>query len=817
MAANFEGGNNAIPGAYASVETLSRGVSIPSGSRLAVIIGEGARELVLVSSAVGDGLDGLNSTYTSSSGSDGRHFLLPDAPVVTNRTVIYKNGVQLAVLEGTVDGSAFDSRFNVKLEIATGKLELQGAYLVDQGGALYRASATNTGDGTINGISLIDANAPEETWTVKCLSVRRDGYGDPIDGYARFIATGTISGTLLDGYGNQVVWQSNGTVTNNTVLSFSITEGSTAFREGDAFVVQTAGGALKQGDSLTAQYIAEIDMNDPEFFTDINALRTKHGSASTSNTIALGAQIMFANGTPGLYAIQAAPPLPRRVSYLLMPSASGDADADDLTFTLPLNVTPDVDSNINFFITDTDGTESQLIPNKVAFYNATYTASPSTFIFGTDVFSYTVVLEDSVQKSGEDGELTSTGPTTATLSSDSVLFDSNDLGVTRSINIINATNAANNGVATISSVSEGVVTISKGGGFVTESSIDFQVLDSSATSARILFTDDLVLTAGQSLRATVVDTRDASFFDANWSAAYDAAEKIDIDMVVPLPTQTKSAIFQAGKSHVIAQSQVKVRHERMLFIGALSGLEPEHVLGTELAAVEDIGILEGIQGDDVNEVLAGTTEDLSNYSVQDAFGDTFRVVYMYPDEVVVQIGADRTVVDGFYMAPAAAAFFTANNSINIPLTNKTLTGFTILRDKLYAPITLENLTAGGMTVLQPVSGGGRVIWGKTTTLSGYAEEEEISVVFIRDRIAKNMRSAFRGFVGVAESPTFAAELFARATAVMQSFLSQRLITDYKDLTVLRDSVEPRQWNISVSAQPVYPVNYIYARVSIGLF
>ena len=323
MAANFEGGNNAIPGAYASVETLSRGVSIPSGSRLAVIIGEGARELVLVSSAVGDGLDGLNSTYTSSSGSDGRHFLLPDAPVVTNRTVIYKNGVQLAVLEGTVDGSAFDSRFNVKLEIATGKLELQGAYLVDQGGALYRASATNTGDGTINGISLIDANAPEETWTVKCLSVRRDGYGDPIDGYARFIATGTISGTLLDGYGNQVVWQSNGTVTNNTVLSFSITEGSTAFREGDAFVVQTAGGALKQGDSLTAQYIAEIDMNDPEFFTDINALRTKHGSASTSNTIALGAQIMFANGTPGLYAIQAAPPLPRRVSYLLMTSHSG--------------------------------------------------------------------------------------------------------------------------------------------------------------------------------------------------------------------------------------------------------------------------------------------------------------------------------------------------------------------------------------------------------------------------------------------------------------------------------------------------------------
>ena len=58
MGANFEGGDRAVPAAYVRTETLSNGVSVPGGSRLAVLMGEGAREETLVSSAVGDGEDG---------------------------------------------------------------------------------------------------------------------------------------------------------------------------------------------------------------------------------------------------------------------------------------------------------------------------------------------------------------------------------------------------------------------------------------------------------------------------------------------------------------------------------------------------------------------------------------------------------------------------------------------------------------------------------------------------------------------------------------------------------------------------------------
>lgn len=817
MPAVFPGSNNAEPGTYVLTETISRGVAVPSGTRLPILIGEGAREETLIASAVGDGNDGLNSTYTSANGSDGRHFITSLSPLITNRTRLFKNGVELDLLEDAIDDSSFDNRFDARIDISNGQIELQTAQLVDQGGAYYSASGTNVGNGTVNGLTLLDPNAPTETWTIRVSSVRRDGYGNPIDGYARFIARGSVSGVILDGYGNQIAWQSNGTTNDNGILRFSISEGSETFREGDAFVVQVQGGVLLAGDSLRAIYIAESDLNEPEFFDSFTELTAKHGQVSLTNRISLGAQLLFANGAPGTFTLQAKPSIPRRISYILKESANGESGAEDLQFELPLNVVPDVDANINFFVTDpVTEVETQILPNKEAFYDSTITANPDLFHFGAGYdFSYTVILDDSVQKEGEDGVLTSVTGTTATLSSATVTFNLDDVSATRSVKIINS-GAGNDGTYAVVSVSGGVVTITDPGGFSDETGVEFQVLDSTATSARILFTDDLALSLGQTLRATVVDTKDADFFDAGWVEAYAAAEKVDVDMVVPLPSQTISAIFQNGKVHVEKMSGIKQKRERILLIGAIAGLDPENVIGTSAAAVENIGVLEGIQGDDVTEILAGNIEDLTDYGVQNAFGDSFRIVFFYPDQIVVQVGADNQLIDGFFIAAAAAGHFAGVNNINTPLTNKRLSGFSILKDKLYSPLVRENILAAGVSLLQPVIGGGRVIWGKTTTISGFAEEEEISIVFIRDRIAKSMRTAFDPFIGVAESDTFLASLFARAISQLNAFVSARLITEYRNLEIKRDSSEPRQFNIVVQVQPAYPINWVYVRVGVGL-
>jgi hypothetical protein len=129
--------------------------------------------------------------------------------------------------------------------IVAGGTSSQNASLVDQGGGnFYVPLSTNIGHGQINGLSLYNANAPAETWTIRCIWVQRDGYNAPIAGTAKFLAIGSISGVKVDGYGEPFVWTVNNTVVSNGILSFSIAETSPSFREGDGFTIKVTGAII---------------------------------------------------------------------------------------------------------------------------------------------------------------------------------------------------------------------------------------------------------------------------------------------------------------------------------------------------------------------------------------------------------------------------------------------------------------------------------------------------------------------------------------------------------------------------------------------
>lgn len=912
--ANIEGVNDPVPGAYTNIETQTAGVSVPGGSRLAAILGEGARSEVLVSTALGGGLDGLNSAYTSTTGADGRHFKLTFYPIISNRTVLYRNGIPLIGLEEVPDDDAFDNAYDYRIDIATGEIELQAAHLVDQGGLLYKAGSQNFGEGEIKNLTIVDENAPTETWTIKCASVQRDGYGEPITETAKFIAFGTVSGAKLDGYGNPIIWNSDNAIVSNGILSFSVYQdpdvSANTLKEGDTFTVKVASGVLLKSDSLTASYIAVAELNDPTFFETMNEIAKKHGSPSTDNNLSLGSLIAFSNSTPGVVCVQTMPSVPRRSNFELSDAvAYTSTDDESFIFPLPVNVTPDVNSSIHFFTTNpTTGIEKQILPNKVTYYSVSDTSTTPTltdFINDTDYgYDYTVIERPLVTKFAADGTLTSViaTPGTAVLSSPSFTFGSSDIGklvrienADEDINIgefdvvgvtngnlelsfphfVNDTaltvtikNAAGN---TIASFGDGVITrdltdgtkavlgsastdfsaiatltskfvhitIADDAGnngkflisglgvdnfkivikkyFITETPITFELYDPDSTGSFVVVNKSVLANAnGHGLRVTLIDERDVDFYDVGWVQALEALEKIDVDIIVPLPKQTISAIFQNTVAHCRTMSNTENKRERVAFVGAISGLEYTHVLGDEDAAVEDIGILEGIQGHVVADILSGNTEDLANYDVYDAFGSTYRAVYFYPDEIVVQAGAERVAVNGFYMAAAAAGYLCSVPNVAVPLTNKVLTGFTILKTKLFSPSVLKRLVAHGITVLQPVTGGGRVIQGKTTTNSGFPEEEEISIIFIRDKIAKSMRAGFEGFIGLPENDSLLGTLTSRAVGLLNSYVASGLITSFDNLRISRDTVDPRQWNVAVRVQPVYPVNWIYIKVGVGI-
>lgn len=912
--ANIPGATNVIPGVFTDVITQSRGVSIPGGSRIAALIGEGSTDETLVAQANGGGNDGLDPTYTSTSGSDGRHFQTLNFPLIANRTTLFKNGIPLVGLESLIDSNPFSFKYDYRIDISSGRIELQRAHIVDQGGSFYIPLSTNVGDGYLTNLTLVDVNAPPETWTIRCVSVQRNVMNQPIAGTAKFLAFGAISGAKLDANGNPIVWMANGQVVSNGVLSFAVNDATVPFREGDAFTIKIASGVLNRNDSLTINEIPVANLNDPVLVQGMGDAAGRHGLPSLTNNLSLGCQLAFANAAPALITVQAAPPMPRRKSYILESSVdSTSTNNDDFIFPLPLGVTPDFNSTIHFFVkNNATNVETQILPNKLDYYTLDTSGNPTTTQFITDNtpapggFSYFYTVKESFEalNTGEDGYIgRDLAFTTKGVFSSSVVFDSTYVG--KQLKIIDATNVANKGNYTINNVlggklyvthdafpdfvsepsnvafqiinpatglpvvggegtdgyvvpnvgfdtatfgslgdvdfsaisslltkrlqingsddnnglydiiagpSANTVTIQKA--VVNESNMRYEVLDTSDVSNYIVINHNVVPN-GFGLRVTLVDTKEASFYDAGWINAIESLEPIECDIVVPLPKQTISIIFQNVLAHCKTMSNIRNKKERVMFAGAINGLLPENLTGVKPAAVEDIGILEGIQGETVTDVLAGNVEDLANYSVPDAFGNTFRCVYFYPDQIVVQAGADNVLIDGFYLAAAAAGFESADVRIENPLTNKVLSGFTILRNKQFSPLVLEQLATAGVCTLQPVAGGGRVIWGITTSQSGFPEEQEISIVFIRDRVAKTLRAGFAGFIGNPESPDTGAILNTRAVLLLNSLVSQSLITNYKDLSVKRDDVDPRQWNITVRVQPTYPVNFIYIKVSLG--
>jgi hypothetical protein len=948
---NIPGATQALPGVYSDVITQSRGVSVPGGSRIAALIGEGSTDETLVVQANGGGKDGLNPTYTSTSGADGRHFQLTNFPVVSNRTTLFKNGVPLVGTESLIDSNPFSSKYDYRIDIETGRIELQKAHIVDQGGSFYIPLSTNVGDGYISPLTLVDSNAPPETWTIRCVSVQRTVLNAPVAGTAKFIAFGSISGAKLDANGNPVVWMANGNVVSNGVLSFGIYETkvnnvtTTPFREGDAFTIKVASGVLVRSDSLTVNTIPTFNLNDPILLQGMGDVTTKHGFPSLTNNLALGAQLAFSNAAPAIISVQAKPPMPRRKSYILADSVNAlSLNDDDFIFPLPAGVIPDFNSNIHFFVTNNStNVETQILPNKLDYYLLDTAGHPTTTSFIMDnvvapsgySYAYTVKQTFETLATGFDGYIArDQSVSNRGLFSSSIAFDSSYIGMT--LNVIDSKNKANMGYYSITGVSNGklvvttldapsgatsdlvnyhltssayfsdfnagdthhatgvafkLINIATGAALdgysgtdgvltrvgpntaqatLTSATVDFssvpnvdtlyrlqinssdslpiankndnnglydislpvafgvtitkkladesdmryEVVDIADKSAYIVINHNVV-PDGNGLRVTIVETKDASFYDAGWIEALNSLEKVECDIVVPLPKQTISGIFQNVLAHCRTMSNIKNKKERIMFAGAISGLSPENLIGTTPAAVEDIGILEGIQGETITDILAGNIEDLANYSVSNAFGNTYRAVYFWPDQIVVQAGPDNVLIDGFYIAAAAAGYLSADIRIENPLTNKVLSGFTILRNKQLSPLTLEQLSYAGVSVLQPVAGGGRVIWGITTSQSGYPEEQEISIVFIRDRVAKILRAGFAGFIGIAETPDTGAILNTRAVILLNSLVSQGLITAYKDLSVAKDGVDPRQWNITVRVQPTYPVNYIYIKVNLG--
>jgi len=252
----------------------------------------------------------------------------------------------------------------------------------------------------------------------------------------------------------------------------------------------------------------------------------------------------------------------------------------------------------------------------------------------------------------------------------------------------------------------------------------------------------------------------------------------DIDLV--------AAVQTVALQHVEFMSSVRQRRERILFAGAYAGYG-------------------------FNEVLD------PQYGVAKVFGKSFRCAYFFPERIRTVIAGETAYLDGQFLAACGAGYLAGTSYLPTPLTRKNLVGFDIEKDHKYTIDQLNLLGDGGLCTIEPLSSGGRVIHGLTTVQNGNPVEEEISIVRIRDYVAKVSRQILeeRYIGGVIDDQTVA-NIKMTTQGILESLTAQRIITQYANVTAKVDSVEPRQVNVGFDVAPVFPLNWIKIEFSIGV-
>ena len=648
-------------------------------------------------------------------------------------------------------------------------------------------------------------------------------------------------------------------VETNNIISAAINFGDQAFAVGDKFFIDVFSRSLQVNDNLSVRTIIKANVNDPELISEPADLAVKHGFASLENNLSLGAALAYENGAPAVLAVQCKPSVPRKTDEVLLAkrdsngeggfakNAGGTYDVDDLYFPISEVLSggyrlgkPDVDTQVKIFILRGED-EIEIFPNKVGFYNPQFDDDTGKNNFIDDDttygFSYTIARSGAdIDGEGDDGVIANEG-STYTFSTLEYNFGSADVGkkiVIRSLEKSNGdviNEAADIDAYLAGTVSDATLTISaiSSDSKVTfsetvaaeASNIQFFIEDESSTERQfgLLLNKSIAnsgsLQDGDGIKVSYIDQNDADFFDTNWFESFEKLEAFNTQIIVPLPTQTISNIFRAAVAHCELMSSITNRKERVAYIGAQEGITPDALIGNELVAVENIGVLEGIQGDDPEEILDGNTEDLANYKLNDNY-TTERSVYFYPDQIVRNINGSNTLIDGFYLAAAAAGYTSATTNVATPLTNKVLIGFNILRDKVFKDLTLNQLGSVGATVLQPVLGGGRILAGRTTSTSGFIEDEEISIIFIRDRVKQVLRDALQTFIGRVQDSATNTLMLTRVTSVMSALVSQGIIESYTNVSVERDKVDPRQINVFLRFVPTFPINFVFIDIEVGI-
>jgi len=171
-------------------------------------------------------------------------------------------------------------------------------------------------------------------------------------------------------------------------------------------------------------------------------------------------------------------------------------------------------------------------------------------------------------------------------------------------------------------------------------------------------------------------------------------------------------------------------------------------------------------------------------------------------------------VGGQWVASAIAGMYAARD-VQIPLTRKSLSGFTGINDLRTGSEQVLDSSAGLLAI--NLLGGVLFVRHDITTAVGSVNTREASVVRAKYEMATRLKSALdSGVVGLT-APTSRALLVVRSviTGVLEQMILEQAINGYANVTARIANADPTTVEAQFQYDPAYPINNIVVTFSIN--
>jgi hypothetical protein len=258
-----------------------------------------------------------------------------------------------------------------------------------------------------------------------------------------------------------------------------------------------------------------------------------------------------------------------------------------------------------------------------------------------------------------------------------------------------------------------------------------------------------------------------------------------------------------------------------LVVPLFDGVTDQAALGGMLATLNA-----ALQADAVRGVLRmavtgldqGYTGSIANVAALASGISSSRIILAYPNQLEYYNGVlNQTVtVDGFYLAAAYAGVI-SRQDIQMPLTHKTVQGFSAITAavlKTLTPTNKDTLAKGGVALVEPDRQGRLRVRHGITTNFGSILTREISLVRVQDGLYNLLQDTMEnsGLIGVPITDSTALQVKSVVSGALETAKNTNgLIVDYNSLAVRQQtppSGDPTVIDVRFAYRPPWPLNYI---------